>query len=462
MLEQAESELAELVVREQRGFRRIVFAGMAILLVLVLISTTMGVYYFLVSRNLGDVSLSLQKQAFDTRRLLDTQSNRISDQEAAIRAAYADMRVATGEAVGTVSPEQTKAARAAAIAYVQRGRRVSLAEERVLERIADRDADAPMGAFSRGVLALRSWQSSGETFPPGGALPPQLQEAVDAFKRAGAADAELAGPAQSGIAWVQFLSAQARDWNAGGCDEVLTSVEAATSSGGPAPQPLYLRAQCERKLGRTKESLAHYAQALEASVESADSGEDNSELMVKMNAFHGVGTTLIASAEDTAGLEQALDTARKRCEDGDGDAAKPMNLAVACLRNAIDLRRRLRQSPNQVSGSGENLTFALLRDGDYAGAFKNTEEVQRSGLFAWNELLRAMTAADVQRAPNADAAVRQAAAKALPEARRNVSFFTPAQFAVCELQALLSPSEFDKAIALLRETHPNDEIACAR
>jgi hypothetical protein len=137
-----------------------------------------------------------------------------------------------------------------------------------------------------------------------------------------------------------------------------------------------------------------------------------------------------------------------------------MNMASACLRSAIDLRTRIRQSPNQISGSRENLSFALLREGDHAGAFRNTEDVERTGLFAWNELVRAMTAAELQ--GGQDAALRKAATEALPEARRNVSFFTPAQFAVCELEALLSPQDFETAVALLRDTHKGAEIGCVR
>lgn len=461
MLEQAENELAELVVREQRGFRRIVFAGMAILLVLVLMSTTLGVYYFLVSRNLADISLSLQQQAFDTRRLLDTQSNRIADQEAAIRAAYSDIRLATGANVGATGPKQMLAAKEAAFAYVQRGRRISLAEERVLESIADDEADEPIGAFSAAVLGLRAWQTSGAPFPEGDALPPSLQAAVDGFERAGAGDKKFAAPAKAGVAWVRFIAAQARNWAPSACDAVFEAVEAATSAGGPAPQPLYLRAQCERKVGRTEESFLHYAQALDTPAERRG-GNDDSELLLMMNAFHGVGTTLIASAslDKAADLNPGLETARRQCGDTGGEAATPMRLAVICLRNAIELRRRLRQSPNQISGSAENVSFALLREGDYAEAFRNTEEVERTGLFAWNELLRAMAAAELRRAP--DAALRDAAAKALPEARRNVSFFTPAQFAVCELQALLNPADFEKALALLRNTHKGAAIACTR
>ncbi len=96
------------------------------------------------------------------------------------------------------------------------------------------------------------------------------------------------------------------------------------------------------------------------------------------------------------------------------------------------------------------MSFAYLRDQDFAGALANAVAVERTGLFAWNELVRALAAAHA-----GDGAVEAAA-------RRNVSFFTVGQFNVCELRVLLNQELFAEAQAIVAEEHPGETVACAQ
>jgi hypothetical protein len=251
------------------------------------------------------------------------------------------------------------------------------------------------------------------------------------------------------------------------CADVFREVEASVPDGVPSPQPLYWRAQCSRMLGHTRESLPDYARAVRdsAPVAAAPENQDRDELTLAMNAFQGMGAALIAAkdiAESEPGVADALATAREQCTGW--RAYQPrrsarMALALACLDKAVELRVALKQTPNQIARSREYLSFAHLRDGDYAAAYANAAQVEDSALLQRNEVVRALSAAQVKPADPNDA--RQAAADAA-EARRNVSFFRATQFNVCELQALLTPPMFEEASRIIAAAHPGEEVRCAR
>ena len=56
MSQQAEDDLAALVAREGRGFRGLMFAGVAVLVVLTLISAALGVFSYVVGQKLEAAS----------------------------------------------------------------------------------------------------------------------------------------------------------------------------------------------------------------------------------------------------------------------------------------------------------------------------------------------------------------------------------------------------------------------
>jgi len=462
MTDKAEEDLIALVSHEQRGFRRILFAGLATLLVLVAMSAAMGVFYYRVSQQLTETSLDLQRDAFRARREMDQQSNRVADQGRRIRRLSFELRRAGDR---PDAPADPASAIAAAGAYLQSGR-LSSEDERIIEAASAGNAGSePAQAVLHGVAALVSWERNGDAIAlDARELPARLQRALESFQSA-ASDPQLGRLAFAGAAWVGYIRASSplSNYAAADCDAVIAAVAASAQNGAPGPQPLWWQAQCERKLGRTGDALRDYARALELSYEVALDRTGTrgrgmaAELTLAMNAFHGVGTTLIA-VHDTPDADPAkaaaLAVARRACAiESPATAAPDLQLAEACLRVAMSVRERLGQTPNQVSGSAENMGFVYLRDNNFEAAFNHAQRVEHTGLFAWNELVRAPSAAHVHGAE---------AARAGRIARRNVSFFDVGQFNLCELQALLAPELYQEATALIADQHPDETVTCVR
>src|SRR5262249_3011965 len=103
----AEDDLIALVAQEQRGFRRILFAGFGVLLVLIAMSVALGVYYYIVSRNLEATSARLERGAFDSRLAADRQTNQVANLERAVRRTYNEFRAASMGS--SVTPDPAKA-----------------------------------------------------------------------------------------------------------------------------------------------------------------------------------------------------------------------------------------------------------------------------------------------------------------------------------------------------------------
>src|ERR1043165_7678020 len=114
----AEDDLIALVAHEQRVFRRILFAGFGVLLVLIGMSVALGVYYYIVARNLEATSARLDRGAFDSRLAADRQTNQVANLERAVRRTYAEFRAASVGASAT--PDTTKALAAAGV-YLRSG-----------------------------------------------------------------------------------------------------------------------------------------------------------------------------------------------------------------------------------------------------------------------------------------------------------------------------------------------------
>lgn len=450
MSQSPEDELITLISQEQRSLRRILTAGIAALFLVVAMSVALGVYYYNVAGDLKADSNQLERQAFTTRRSVDQQTNRIATQEAAIRRTFEEIRDLNASEDAEVEP---MALIDVARIFLQRGGH-SLADERRLDRAAARPSGSARTALLSGVSALLAWDRSGSQIAADSVeLPLQLQQAEAAFSQA-LSDPELAPLAHNGLAWIRYelASSPRSNYRLEDCEAVWSEVAASAEDGQLGPQPLYWQAQCERKLGRMKAALGDYALALRQSRAIADTSRDDTDLLLEMNAFHGVGTVLIASADDEE--DEALRAARALATDAcQPDGATPgsvkTRLAHACLGQAIALRRRLRQTENQVSGSRENISFAYLRDADFQGAFDNTVAVERTGLFAWNELMRALTAQQL-----GETEVER-------QARRNVALFTVGQFNLCEIKSLLSDELYDAAHAIIGDEHPDfEEVVC--
>lgn len=455
MSDQGERDLIALIAREQRGFRFILFAGLATLVVLIAMSAGLGFYYYRVSQQMTNL---VEREAFDTRRRIAQQDNRVAAQDLRLRRVQEEIRsVIDQRPVG--AGQDLSTAVAAAGGYLQDGR-LSVADEHLIEVAASSSNGGPAKqALLRGVTALIVWGRNSEQVPNNAtALPQRLEQARADFTTA-AGDHALAPLANAGAAWVLYIEASSdiSNYRADTCAAMFAKVAASAVNGTPGPQPLWWQAQCERKLGRTAEALRDYARTLERTAGVAASlTQDLTEVTLAMNAFHGVGTSLIALhgvSDDDANMRAALSVARNSCPAATGGTGSPrMQIAESCLRIAMSLRERLGQTPNQVSGTSENLSFVYLRDRNFQAAYDNARRVERTGVFPWNELMRALTARHV---PNA----RDAAA-AQHEARRNISFFRVRQFNLCELRVLLDDALYNEAVEIIRQEHPNEAVSC--
>ncbi len=456
MSDSAERQLIDLVSREQRGLKHILIAGITTLVLVVMMSAGLGVYYYVVAQDLSEKSARLtadsdrlEKHAFTMRRDIDQQNNRVAAQEAAIRRAYDEMRQmyagsAGGQAIDKALP--------AVMGFLERGRH-SLADERLIEIRAAKPGNNTEGALLKGAAGLLAWERSGAQIKKGDAgLPEQLKSAQDSFKSA-LNDPALRSLAQTGLAWISFIEASSArsSYTPADCQMVDAMVGQIGSDDELGLQPLYWRAQCNRKLGRTREAHSDYSLALNRVDPSADDTPDPAEQTIQMNAFHGLGTVLITTADlpPDSGIESARALAERVCgAGGDGDGSHLMKLTRACLDKAIALRVALGQTENQQSGSAENKGFTYLRDGDFEGAFNHAVKIEKTGLFAWNELVRALSAEQVG---------NEGVAR---EARRNVSMFDPEGFNACELKALMTPEVYQSALAIISSEHEGKDVAC--
>jgi hypothetical protein len=456
MSDTAERQLIELVSREQRGLRRILVAGITTLVLVVVMSAALGVYYYYMAADLYEKSEQLQtdarrldQQAFDMRRSIDAQTNRVAAQEAAIRRAYDEIRQTYS---GSVRETTQDALLSAVTVYLQRGRH-SLQDERLIESQAALSGDGAAGALLKGAANLLVWQRSGATITKDTeGLPEVLQAAQEAFVAA-AADPAFKALADTGLAWVAFIdaSSERHAYAISQCEAVNARVSSIASDETLGLQPLYWRAQCNRKMGRTVEALRDYSLAIMKIDSASNEPADADELTLHMNAYHGLGTVLITTAglADDPDITAARTLAERMCAAaGAGTGSALMQLTRACLGKAIDIRQAIGQTPNQRSGSAENISFTYLRDGDFSAALRNATAVEETGLFAWNELLRALSAE------------KAGAADVSEEARRNVSMFGANQFNLCELKVLLTPELYADAIALISKEHGGVEVEC--
>ena len=456
MSDSAERQLIDLVSREQRGLKRILIAGITTLVLVVMMSAGLGVYYYVVAEDLSVKSERLtadsdrlERHAFTMRRDIDAQNNRVAAQEAAIRRAYDEMRQMYAGSVGEQASDKVLPA---VIGYLERGRH-SLADERLIEIQSAKPGNDAESALLKGAAGLLAWDRSGAQIKKGDSgLPEQLKSAQDSFDTA-LADPFLRSLAQTGLAWITFIDASSprSSYTLADCQAVDALVGKIGSDEELGLQPLYWRAQCNRKLGRTREALSDYSLALNRVDPAADDTPDPAEQTIQMNAFHGLGTVLITTADlpADAGIESARALAERVCgADEAGDGSHLMKLTRACLDKAIALRVALGQTENQQSGSAENKGFTYLRDGDFDGAFRHAKNIEKTGLFAWNELVRALSAEQVG---------EESIAR---EARRNVSMFPPEGFNVCELKALMTPEVYESALYIISSEHDGTDVSC--
>jgi tetratricopeptide (TPR) repeat protein len=459
MAEVSDEDIYALVAREQRAFRRILFAGVGMLALLVILSCVLAVYYFQVERELRSNAHALRQQAHDVRSEVDRQNIQIAKQVADLKADYDDLHGWLASETQAASADDLSAALQSADTYLRTGARIRLADERTLQLATSRTSALPAAEkrLLSGAMLVLEFDRTGGRYEADQQVPVALREAKADFETAGANPA-YAVPARAGVAMVFYRLANAENYPVDRCQAVISTVG---EDGTLGPRPLYWRAQCQRKLGLAADALKTYATALEASFAdqppATTDDPDTATLTNRMNAYHGLGTTLIAASrnhlsESDAEFKYAIAVARRLCKptDGEPQPVKPMHFARACLDRAILLRRALGQTPSQVTGSQENLGLALLLDQEYRGALENFKRVNRiSPTHAWNQIVGYLAARHL-----GDRKLRH-------DTRENISLFKTAQFNVCELHQLLPDDLFNEARAVIEDTHPHDEpVTC--
>jgi len=483
--------LVELVAQEQRDFRRLLFAGFFALAIVAVVSIGTSVYLFRASNH---IESEIERFKFQSTRDNQQQQARMASLQSEARRLYREFRNAQRDRADA----DPKAGLAAAKRFLAEGR-LPFQLEVLIDAVAATPAAAPnpdqaaaqapsqavapaaLTSSERGLLlganGLLSWTRSEEVLPDGAfgsALPAALEATRSHFVQA-ARDPALKPAAQTGLAWITFLDAQSRGrFAAPACAKVIADVDGLEKLGPLNPQALYWRAQCRRKSGLYVDSMRDYLSLVDLVDHAESQGvEASSEGLrtLQMNAFHGLGTQLIATFDRAdSELGAALDVARKKCgpaEGADGSKAFRMALARACLDKAVELRKSLGQTLNDQAGTLENENFAYLRVDDFNSTFRHSSAVRQQALLAWNELAQALAAQALSEAKPDTAAgsatlSRSGAAKAAKNAERNVSFFSVDDFAVCELKVLLNADLYANAVAIIEKTHPKQPLpACA-
>jgi hypothetical protein len=459
MADNSDDALLELVAQEQRDFRRLLFSGMFALVLVALVSVGTSFYLWRASTQITE-----KIDRFEFSHGIEQQDSldRINRLQTEVRDLVGEFwNVQKAEKAGAaIAPEQALAAARAALAVG----RLPLQKELMLD-VAGGSEPAAAGAFPEtslapsassadliaGVSSILGWLRFEETFPPGafgGALPPALANARTRLEAA-AADPAVGNDARTGLAWITFLDVQTRGaFTPDACAVLLAQTDALKKAPGIAPQALYWSAQCLRKSGRYFDSLNNYVALLDALANVGGGAREGARLL-EMNAFHGLGTQLIATrARPDADIASALAIARARC--GADASASRMAIARSCLDAAVALRKRLSQTQSDQAGTLENKNFAYLAERDFAGALTNAGAVAdlRPPL-AWNELARMLAAenAPAGEDPKANARIAR-------EAAANLAYLDYNGFAVCELKVLLDADLFARAEKALADAFP--------
>ena len=442
-----EDTLTSMLDRDQRSFQRVLFAGIAMIVVVMLIGGALVAQNFRTAQNLSSLEGKLRQVEQNTRleahRLRQTaDASAIADNRRAMenRAAFEDIRnLIDASTPGAGARGATPAgAQQAAFAYLQ-GMRLPLVGERAIHAVlaSSTPLDASMRDLLSAVELMRRYDKTGADLRAdasgAAALTPELDEAAARLERAAKSKA-LEQPALLGRARIDYILASANNFRRPLCDTMFERI------GGLAPetwsiQALLNRAECWRKNGDSQRSHAEFEAAVKrlaatpASQERAMSGSD-ADPLVQYQAYHGRGTTLIAISAD-------------------GDLEK-LKQAQGDLQKAAELRKLGGQSELEVVGSLENLGLAYLKAGQQQQAARNAAEVTRVRSLGWNEIVRALSAQQLK-----DDTTYAAA-------RENLANYRRAEFNECELKKLVGERLEPALLELLKGTRDGGAAAqCA-
>lgn len=431
-----EDALTAMLDRDQRSFRRVLFAGIAMIVVVMLIGGALVAQNFRTAQNLATLETELHRVEQDTRleahRLRQTaDAAAIADNRRAMenRAAFEDIRVLIDASTPGAGARGAGGAQQAAFAYFE-GLRVPLAGERAIHAALASPTATP-DQQTRDLLAavelMRRYDKTGSGLRAdasgAAALTPELEEAAGKLEHAAQSPA-LKQAALLGRARIDYILASANNFRRPLCDAMFQRADALPRTAWSI-QVLLNRAECWRKNGDSQSAHAEFEAAVKrlaatpANQERALSGSD-ADPLVQYQAYHGRGTTLIAIAAD-------------------GDLEK-LKQAQDDLQKAAALRKLGGQSELEVVGSLENLGLAYLKAGQYQQAARNAAEVTRVRSLGWNEVVRALSA---QQLKDDDT---------FATARENLANYRRAEFNECELKKLVGQRLEGALLDLLKVT----------
>lgn len=449
-----EDTLTAVLDRDQRSFRRVLIAGIVMIVVMLLLGGILAAQNFAAERRLGAMAKEVafananirdveKKARFEAHRLRQAADNAaIADSRRTMenRAAFEDIRNlidASSPAGGAVAASPGLALEAAT-AYLE-GRRLPLVGERTIRGVltAAQGLDAPTVDVLTAVEQMRRFDKSGaqlrEDADGASALTPELEDAAARLDRA-AASASLREAAVLGRARIDYILASANNFDRAKCEAMFNRARSIPRNAWSI-QLLLNRAECWRKNGDSVNANTEFAAAVRrlaattASPDAALSGSD-ADPLVQYQAYHGRGTTLIAISKDS---EQ--DKLKQAQED---------------LQKAAALRKLGGQSELEVMGSLENLGLGYLHAGQYKEAAANAANVARVRSLGWNEVVRALAAGELK--DEATAA----------SARENLQNYRRTEFNECELKKLVGARQEAALLDLLKVTRGGETAAtCA-
>ncbi len=222
-------------------------------------------------------------------------------------------------------------------------------------------------------------------------------------------------------------------WNAGCREAVDFARRAIDDFNSDAASVLIAAGACLRKDGRTAEAYQEFRKALNLAAPDGRPAYPSSSKQL-FEAFHGVGTTLIALANapelaQSAGIELP---------------DNPSNRARELLNEASRFRAEWGMTRVGQVYSEENLGFVFLQEKDYEGALRHTAEMDNVLALAWNLSVRLAAANELAKELGSDeeAATRRGELERVAEeAILKLSLFPYGFFDEPELRRLM-PSEY--------------------
>lgn len=446
-----EDTLTAVLDRDQRSFRRVLIAGIVMIVVMLLLGGILAAQNFAAERRLSAMANEVafananirdveKKARFEAHRLRQAADNAaIADSRRTMenRAAFEDIRtlIEASSPAGGATEASPGLALEAASAYLQ-GRRLPLVGERTIRSVlaGATGLDAPTTDILTAVEQMRRFDKAGaqlrEDADGKSALTPELDDAATRLERAAGTPA-LREAAVLGRARIDYILASANSFDRAKC-EVMFKRAGAIARTAWSIQLLLNRAECWRKNGDSVNANTEFNAAVRrlaatpASPDQALSGSDADPLL-QYQAYHGRGTTRIAVSQD--------------------NERDKLKLAQDDLRKAAELRKLGGQSELEVVGSLENLGLAYLHAGQYAEAAANAADVARVRSLGWNEVVRALAARELKDETTAAAA------------RENLQNYRRTEFNECELKKLVGARQEAALFDLLKVTRGGETAA---